>query len=48
MGPAIHCLHRGHILGSIKLVTVLPFIKATPKVQLKIATALGIKFLLCL
>ena len=29
MDPAIPCLHKGHILGSIKLVTVLPFVKAT-------------------
>ena len=30
MDPAIPCLHKCHILDSIKLVTVLPFIKATP------------------
>ena len=30
MDPAIPFLHKGHILGSTKLVTVLPFIKATP------------------
>ena len=46
MDLAISCLHKGHILGSIKLVTVLPFIKATLS-SIKLATVLGIKLLLC-
>ena len=30
MDPVIPCLYKGRILDSIKLVTVLLFIKATP------------------